>query len=104
MWYDERGGGEPLVLLHGGAVDSRFFAASIDLLADRFHVFAPDARGHGRTPDVEGPSPTRRWRGTRSRSWRRWRVGPRIWSATVRARAWRCTWACAAPTWSTSSS
>jgi len=55
MWYDERGGGEPLVLLHGGAVDSRFFAASIDLLADRFRVFAPDARGHGRTPDVEGP-------------------------------------------------
>ena len=27
MWHDERGEGEPLVLLHGGVVDSRFFEA-----------------------------------------------------------------------------
>jgi hypothetical protein len=25
IWYDERGGGEPLVLMHGGLVDSRSF-------------------------------------------------------------------------------
>jgi pimeloyl-ACP methyl ester carboxylesterase len=54
-WYDERGEGEPLVLLHGGVVDSRFFAGNIDALADHFHVFTPDRRGHGHTPDVEGP-------------------------------------------------
>jgi len=54
-WYDERGEGDPLVLLHGGAVDSRFFDKNIDPLAERFHVLAPDRRGHGRTPDVEGP-------------------------------------------------
>jgi pimeloyl-ACP methyl ester carboxylesterase len=54
-WYDERGAGEPLVLLHGGVVDSRFFAPNIDALAARFHVFAPDFRGHGHTPDVDGP-------------------------------------------------
>ena len=24
-WYDERGGGDPLVLMHGGVVDSRFY-------------------------------------------------------------------------------
>jgi pimeloyl-ACP methyl ester carboxylesterase len=54
-WYDERGEGEPLVLLHGGLVDARFFDKNIDALADRFHVFLPERRGHGHTPDVDGP-------------------------------------------------
>ena len=54
-WYDERGEGEPLVLLHGGSVDTRFFDKNVDPLADRFHVFLPERRGHGHTPDVDGP-------------------------------------------------
>lgn len=54
-WYDERGTGDPLVLLHGGLVDARFFVDNIDALAARFHVFTPERRGHGHTPDVEGP-------------------------------------------------
>jgi pimeloyl-ACP methyl ester carboxylesterase len=53
--YDERGRGEPLVVLHGGAVDARFFDPNIEQLAARFQVFTPDLRGHGRTPDVDGP-------------------------------------------------
>jgi pimeloyl-ACP methyl ester carboxylesterase len=54
-WYQERGSGEPLVLLHGGIVDSRFFEQNLPDLAERFHVYAYDRRGHGRSPDVEGP-------------------------------------------------
>ena len=54
-WYDEQGQGEPLVLLHGGVVDSRFFDQNIGPLAERFHVYAVDVRGHGHTGDVEGP-------------------------------------------------
>src|SRR4051812_6511626 len=54
-WYDERGAGEPLVLLHGGAVDARFFDPNIDALAAQFHVVTPDLRGHGHTPDIDGP-------------------------------------------------
>lgn len=54
-WYDEHGEGDALVLLHGGAVDARFFEKNIDALAARFHVFTPERRGHGHTPDVEGP-------------------------------------------------
>lgn len=54
-WYDEHGSGEPLVLLHPGAVDTRAFEPNIGALADRFHVFTPERRGHGRTADVEGP-------------------------------------------------
>jgi pimeloyl-ACP methyl ester carboxylesterase len=54
-WYDERGEGEPLVLMHGGLVDSRSFEHNIDALAQHFRVFTPERRGHGHTPDVEGP-------------------------------------------------
>jgi pimeloyl-ACP methyl ester carboxylesterase len=54
-WYDEHGAGDPLVLMHGGLVDARFFAANIGALAERFHVYTPERRGHGHTPDVEGP-------------------------------------------------
>jgi pimeloyl-ACP methyl ester carboxylesterase len=51
----ERGSGEPLVLLHGGLSDSRFFERNVAPLAERFRVLMPDQRGHGRTPDVSGP-------------------------------------------------
>jgi len=54
-WYDEHGAGQPLVLMHGGSTDARFFDGNIGALADRFHVFTPERRGHGHTPDVEGP-------------------------------------------------
>jgi pimeloyl-ACP methyl ester carboxylesterase len=55
LWYEERGSGEPLVLLHGGLADARFFEHNLPALAERFHVFATDQRGHGHTSDVEGP-------------------------------------------------
>ena len=54
-WYDEHGAGEPLVLLHPGGADARAWAPNLAALADRFHVFTPERRGHGRSPDVEGP-------------------------------------------------
>jgi pimeloyl-ACP methyl ester carboxylesterase len=55
MWFDERGHGDPLVLLHPAPVDSRAFGANLDGLAEHFHVFTPDRRGHGHTPDPGGP-------------------------------------------------
>ncbi|MGH8983269.1 MAG: alpha/beta fold hydrolase [Acidimicrobiia bacterium] len=54
-WYDDHGEGEPLVLLHPSPVDARAFAPNLDALAARFHVFTPDRRGHGHTPDAPGP-------------------------------------------------
>jgi pimeloyl-ACP methyl ester carboxylesterase len=54
-WYDEHGEGEPLVLLHGGLVDARFFDPNLEAMAEQFHVYRPERRGHGHTPDVEGP-------------------------------------------------
>ncbi|MCE7001761.1 alpha/beta hydrolase [Kibdelosporangium philippinense] len=53
-WYDVRGEGEPLVLLHGGFSDSRDFDGNL-LTLTGFRVYLLDRRGHGHTPDVEGP-------------------------------------------------
>src|SRR5262245_58414534 len=57
MWYADRGVGDPLVLLHpgGAGVDSRALGPQVAAFADRFHVYTPEQRGHGRTADVSGP-------------------------------------------------
>jgi len=55
VWTDEQGQGEPLVLIHGGAVDGRFFEHNVPFLAERFRVITVDLWGHGRSPDRDGP-------------------------------------------------
>lgn len=54
-WHGEHGEGEPLALLHPGGADARAWAPNLDAAAARLHVFTPERRGHGPTPDVEGP-------------------------------------------------
>lgn len=56
-WYEEHGDGEPLLLLHpgGGGVDSRAWGPNLLTLSAHFHIYTPDRRGHGHTPDVDGP-------------------------------------------------
>lgn len=56
-WYQEQGDGEALVLLHpgGAGVDARAFGPNLGALAARFHVYTPERRAHGHTPDVPGP-------------------------------------------------
>ena len=54
-WYDEDGSGEPLVLLHGGLSTNETWAPQMPEFAERFRVLAPERRGHGHTPDVDGP-------------------------------------------------
>lgn len=54
-WYEEAGAGEPLVLLHGGFSDAGALALQRDAFAPHFHVYLPERRGHGHTPDVPGP-------------------------------------------------
>jgi pimeloyl-ACP methyl ester carboxylesterase len=41
-WYDEHGAGPPLVLLHGGLVDARFFQPNLPALAEHFHLYTPE--------------------------------------------------------------
>lgn len=53
-WYDERGTGESLVLLHPGGADAQAWSPQLDALGD-YHLYLPERRGHGHTPDTEGP-------------------------------------------------
>jgi pimeloyl-ACP methyl ester carboxylesterase len=54
-YYEVAGAGEPVVLLHGGGCTIETFGAQTPALAEQYRVYLPERRGHGRTPDVEGP-------------------------------------------------
>ena len=49
-YYIEKGVGEPLILLHGNGENCEYFKGQISVFAERYHVYAVDTRGHGRTP------------------------------------------------------
>lgn len=53
--FTTRGVGEPLVMLHPGGADARAFSAIAGQFDGSFTLWLPDRRGHGRTPDLEGP-------------------------------------------------
>lgn len=55
LFYIERGKGEPLILLHGNNENCDYFQGQMDALAEHFHVYALDTRGHGRTPRGGAP-------------------------------------------------
>lgn len=54
-FYQDRGAGETVVLLHGGLVDGRDFAGNLSALDRTHRVLIPDRRAHGRSYDVGGP-------------------------------------------------
>ena len=54
-YYEAEGTGEPLVMLHGGLCPIETFDGLRSALVERYRVYLPERRGHGRTPDVEGP-------------------------------------------------
>jgi len=47
--FERRGGGIPLLLVHGGFVDRSIWQQVAPLLAQHFAVFAMDRRGHGQS-------------------------------------------------------
>jgi pimeloyl-ACP methyl ester carboxylesterase len=49
LYYEERGDGAPLVLIHGGLGSSSQWDPVVTELADSFRVITPDSRGHGRS-------------------------------------------------------
>lgn len=54
-YYEVNGAGDPLLLLHGGFCSAETFDRLTSGLAAAYRVYLPERRGHGRTPDAEGP-------------------------------------------------
>jgi len=55
MYYEIRGTGEPLILLHGGIGAIEMFGEVLPLLAEGRQVIAVDLQAHGRTADIDRP-------------------------------------------------
>src|SRR5258706_12393608 len=55
LYYEIRGSGRPLVLLHGGLGAIEMFGPNLPALARGRKVIAVDLQGHGRTADVDRP-------------------------------------------------
>ena len=48
-YLDWGGAGQPLLALHGLASSAHWYDIVAPLLRDRYHIYAPDQRGHGQT-------------------------------------------------------
>ena len=48
-YLDWGGDGRPLLALHGLASSAHWYDIVAPLLRDRYHIYAPDQRGHGQT-------------------------------------------------------
>jgi pimeloyl-ACP methyl ester carboxylesterase len=55
LYYEIHGGGEPLILLHGGVGAIEMFGEVLSLLAQCRQVVAVDLQAHGRTADIDRP-------------------------------------------------
>src|SRR2546428_6687407 len=55
LYYETRGAGRPLILLHGGLGSGEMFGPVLPRLAERHQVITPDLQGHGRTADIDRP-------------------------------------------------
>jgi 3-oxoadipate enol-lactonase len=49
LYYEVRGGGPPLVLLHAGIADSRMWDDQVEAFAERYRVIRYDLRGFGKS-------------------------------------------------------
>ena len=55
LYYETRGSGRPMILLHGGLGSGEMFGPVLPELAERHQVVTVDLQGHGRTADIDRP-------------------------------------------------
>ncbi|MEV0718929.1 alpha/beta fold hydrolase, partial [Asanoa sp. NPDC050611] len=55
LYYERRGSGRPLILLHGGLGSGEMFGPVLGQLAAAHEVITVDLQGHGRTADIDRP-------------------------------------------------
>lgn len=49
IFYEDRGSGQPVLLLHSGVADHRMWDAQFSVLAEKYHVVRCDLRGYGQS-------------------------------------------------------
>ncbi len=56
IYYEEQGHGQgqPLLLIHGGALTGESWQPYLSAFAEHYRVITPDSRGHGRTANPTG--------------------------------------------------
>ena len=54
LYYEEKGSGFPLIMLHGNGEEHGYFEHQADCFAENYRVIAIDTRGHGRSPRGKG--------------------------------------------------
>ncbi len=52
LYYEKVGTGRPLVMVHCNSMDHRIFRRAAKVLAERFTVYCPDSRDHGKSEKV----------------------------------------------------
>lgn len=55
IYYEIRGSGEPLILLHGGVLGITMFGPNLAALSEKRKVIAVELQGHGHTADIDRP-------------------------------------------------
>ena len=55
LYSEERGCGEPLILLHGNGENGGYFERQLPAFSQLFRTIAVDTRGHGRSPRGTAP-------------------------------------------------
>jgi pimeloyl-ACP methyl ester carboxylesterase len=55
LYFETRGFGRPMILLHGGLGSGEMFGPTLPVLAEQHQVIAVDLQGHGRTADIDRP-------------------------------------------------
>jgi len=55
MYFESRGKGAPLILVHGGVVGITMFGGNVEALARNRRVIAVELQGHGHTADIDRP-------------------------------------------------
>src|SRR3954454_1487339 len=54
LYYDDRGAGAPILLIHAGLISRSIWEPLLPALTDEFRVITPDSRGHGRSTNPGG--------------------------------------------------
>ena len=53
LYYERSGSGRPLVMAHCNSMDHKIFRTPVKLLEQRFTVYCPDSRDHGKSQKVK---------------------------------------------------